>query len=314
MQFSLDLIKCHGSGNDFFIIDETVTPLQQTDRVEISKLICNRNNELGGSDGVLFYLEPKDADSEMKMFNPDGTQPEMCGNGIRCHARYAFEKNHKSPMIVKTPKAKLNIIKNIDIYPGIPTYETDIAPVSFEPDTISSYFEKPIINASIPNFFEEMRFTAISVPNPHLIRIVDEIDEDELIMVGKAANSGKPFSAGINVSFVKKIDSKKIFVMTYERGVGITNACGTAMSASTYVSAYLNLVPFLEYIDVCNKGGKVQCKAINEKKPVIKLNGNATYTNQFSVNLNLNEKSILVLEKKQFGSEIRLFEKLKETL
>ena len=307
------LIKCHGSGNDFFIVDETTLsgPLSDKDRQEISQLICKRNHHLGGSDGVLFYIENKEVQSQMRMFNPDGSEPEMCGNGIRCHARYAYEKSGINPMKIKTQKAMLEVTKTDDMYPGIQTYETEIGPVSFSPDTISRSIKDEIFNTSIPGFFEEFAFSAISVPNPHLITMVDQVDEETVKRVGESANNNILFSEGINVSFIHKIGNNSFFVMTYERGVGLTSACGTAMSASTFIAAKMKQVRFNEYIDISNKGGRVQCKAIVTPKPMIYLKGNATYTHQYNVSIALDKQKIEVHQKHVFENEIVAYEKLR---
>jgi diaminopimelate epimerase len=310
---NIKLIKCHGSGNDFFIFDETLLTIaiSNEQRVSISKLICNRSNTLGGSDGVLFYTEPEGVESEMRMFNPDGTEPEMCGNGIRCHGRYTFEKLGISPMKIKTQKAILEVSKKEDILEGIQTYETEIEPVSFDPSTISKTINKELFNEVIPGFYEEHKFSAISVPNPHLITVVDKVDEAKVIEVGKAANSSPIFSEGINVSFIHKISDSSLFVMTYERGVGLTNACGTAMSACTFVSAKLNMVSFDEYIDICNKGGRVKCKATTTPKDLIYLNGNATYTVSYYLDIDLEANNITLLNKSMYSEEIELYKLLK---
>ncbi|RAP38854.1 diaminopimelate epimerase [Candidatus Marinamargulisbacteria bacterium SCGC AAA071-K20] len=308
----LNLIKCHGSGNDFFILDETLIdqPLSEQDRVSISKLICQRSNKLGGSDGVLFYSEPVAANSEMRMFNPDGTEPEMCGNGIRCHGRYTFEKLGINPMKIKTAKATLEVSKTAEIYPGIPTYETEIEPVSFDPSTISTSFNKELFNSKIKGFYENMNFSAISVPNPHLIALVDKVEESLVIEVGKEANANPLFSEGINVSFMHQVSPNRLFVMTYERGVGLTNACGTAMSACTYIASKLNRVSFNEYIEICNKGGKVHCKAISSPKNLIYLKGNATYTNNYKIDLDLNLGQFLLESENSYTNEIENYNKL----
>lgn len=284
----LTITKCHGSNNEFFIIDETkcIEILNPGKRKKMAIRLCDRTNELGGSDGLLFYQDFRNEDCRMLMYNPDGSEAQMCGNGMRCFARYASEKLSKTDLVIQTQQAALNVKKVADIRDGIPTFETEIEPVSFSPDTISSFLNSPLIDAPYPGFFEPQSFTAISVPNPHLIFFVTDLDEALLRRLGESANQDKVrFSQGINVSMVRQDSDRELTVWTYERGAGLTNACGTAMSASTYVAAELARVSFDADIIVNNRGEAVRCRAVQEPKPKIYLAGNATFLFEARINM-----------------------------
>ncbi|UTR14312.1 diaminopimelate epimerase [Salipaludibacillus sp. LMS25] len=278
----LDILKCHGSGNDFIIIDEMAhdDAFSEQQRIMISKELAGKDY-LIGSDGILFVQKSTSGDATMRMFNTDGSEAEMCGNGLRCVARYVGEKLGRESMVIETMKANLEVAKVEDIFPNNPTYEVAIEPVSLKPKTIPLISDDTDhINKPIKGLPEHLTFTALSVPNPHIVALVDDVDEKEIEAVGKEANDLKNILPnGVNVSFLKKVGDSKIFVQTYERGVGLTNACGTAMSASSLVSCLLGLNTFNEKILVLNRGGMVQClvQKDDEGQFYIKLRGNATY-------------------------------------
>ena len=278
----LEILKCHGSGNDFILIDATniSNRLCNDERRGLARTLCNRQKGIG-ADGILYYQTSSVADCRMRMFNPDGSEAEMCGNGLRCIARYCVGKLKKSIVSIETMKAILTAKHGIPIFDGIETYEVEIGPVSLSTDTLpmidsGNQFKKTIIGELSPSF----EFTAISVPNPHIVTIVDNIDESIVEACGKKSSNSKLFPKGVNVSFVRKLDDNSIFTMTYERGVGITNSCGTAMSASAFVSALSHLVSYKDPIKVFNRGGMVTCLVPDPNARNIKsiyLNGNATF-------------------------------------
>ncbi|WP_078577172.1 diaminopimelate epimerase [Salipaludibacillus agaradhaerens] len=291
---NLDILKCHGSGNDFIIIDEMAHDyaFSERQRIMISKELAGKDH-LIGSDGILFVQNSTSADAAMRMFNTDGSEAEMCGNGLRCVARYVGEKLGRKSMIIETMKANLEVRKVEEIFPNNPTYEVAIEPVSLKPKTIPLISDDTDhINKPIKGLPEHLTFTALSVPNPHIVTLVGDVDEKEVEAVGKEANNLKNILPnGVNVSFLKKVGDSKIFVQTYERGVGLTNACGTAMSASSLVSCLLGLNTFNEKILVLNRGGMVQClvQKGDEGQFYIKLRGNATYEYSATVNFDFTD-------------------------
>lgn len=281
----LIVIKCQGSDNDFILVDETKNPaLSETERRAVAIIVCDRDHGIG-ADGVLFYQASPQADAKMRMFNPDGSEAEMCGNGIRCLGRYAMEQIGKSMARIETMKAVLEINQRINIYPGVYTYETTIEPVSLDPASLPLQLDgkpggEPCVAQVLPDLSPTLTFTALSVPNPHIISFVTAIDDAELAAIGQQANANRSlFPRGVNVSFVKILAPQAIFVATYERGVGLTHACGTAMSASCFSACWQGFTPFDTWIDVYNKGGMVRCKAHqNASEPhLLYLAGNASF-------------------------------------
>lgn len=133
----IPFIKCHGSGNDFILIDEIEHDFAFTedDRRELSLLLCDRERGIG-SDGILFVLPSKKAEGRMRMFNSDGTEAEMCGNGLRCVARHMIDKIGREDIAIETEKAVLPVRKVKEIYPDVDTYSVMIEPVSFDPASL----------------------------------------------------------------------------------------------------------------------------------------------------------------------------------
>nr|VFK54180.1 MAG: diaminopimelate epimerase [Candidatus Kentron sp. TUN] len=290
----LSILKCHGSGNDFILIDETAEEnnnIQDSNRVDLTRTLCNREAGIG-ADGVLFYLSSESADCRMRMFNPDGGEAEMCGNGLRCVGRYCLEKSVKQKVSVETMKSILSVKRENQLFDGVETFEAEIGPISFVPSSLPMITDfETFIDKRIDGLSDSLMFTALSVPNPHIITIVDEIDEDIVKQHGIAANNLPVFPNGVNVSFVKLLEQNRIFVVTYERGVGITYSCGTAMSASACVCVLRNLVDSGKPIVVYNKGGIVECSISNVGANIL-LKGNATFVFEATVDVGEDCKSI----------------------
>lgn len=313
----IPFIKCHGSGNDFILIDEMEHNLSFTEeeREQLSILLCDRIDGVG-SDGILFVMQSDKAEGRMRMFNSDGSEAEMCGNGLRCVARHMIEKTEKVKIAIETEKAVLDVSQVEEIYPNIDTFSVNIEPVSFAPASLPMIFtENEAIDESIPELSAKYRFTALSVPNPHIVAMVKTVDQEDLLEVGQKANQlTSVFPNGVNVSFVQVIEKNKIFVQTYERGVGLTNACGTAMSASSLVSTILGPNELNYPIVVINKGGLVNCVVTKNEDNAhsIQLRGNGT--NVFRAILDVNESmdSFYLYRRETFDAENEVYEQLEE--
>ena len=311
----IELIKGHGSGNDFLIIDEISNEYSftESERAKMAQVLCNRNTDLG-ADGILFVMKSDHADGRMRVFNADGSEASMCGNGLRLVARYICELLGLNEAVIETMKANLRVSKQNDLFPNIHTYQVEISPVLFNLSALPLNLEKPtLFNERIEELSDELRFTALAVPNPHLITIVEteQIQGDLQKNLSESVNGPNHlFPDGVNVSFVKSLEPGSIYVRTYERGVGFTNACGTAMSASSLVTCLTGLNTLEEVIQVYNNGGKVQC-VVHEKegKYTIDLIGNATYLYKTEVTVDLGNALFSTKIRNEF-SEQRTYEKL----
>lgn len=280
---NINIRKCHGSGNDFLLIDEISYQynFSETDRQNLAIALCDRITSLG-ADGILYMMNSDHADAKMRVFNADGSEASMCGNGLRCVGRYVCDLLEKDQIIVETMKADLKVSKEVPIYNDIPTYCVEISPVLFSLDSVPMNLDKDtLINQKVDELSDQLTFTAVAVPNPHLISFVDNegIRANTQKTIAEFVNGPNHlFPDGVNVSFVKVIDTGVIYVRTFERGVGFTNACGTAMSASSLVSCLISDNKIGQLIDVYNNGGKVRCVVHKYGQEYqIDLIGNATY-------------------------------------
>lgn len=235
----LKFSKMHGIGNDFPIIDESAGEvIPEADKAEACRFLCHRHFGVGG-DGVLFVTPSDVADIGYRMFNPDGSEAEMCGNGIRCFGDFVYRKGilKQEKMTVETKSG----IKTIEI-----TLEND-EPVLFKVDMGTSTFKTPEIpmESDMDEFLDSplevldttFNTTAISVGNPHAIIFVDNIDEIDIDKYGPAIETHEVFPEKINVHFVEVISKNEGKMLTWERGAGVTLACGTG-ATSTAISGF----------------------------------------------------------------------------
>lgn len=293
---NIQLTKVHGSGNTFYLYEALYD--EQFNFVNITKQLCQPSNN-GGADGLLLVLPSSVADAKMRVINADGSEASMCGNGLRCVARYVCEKLNVNEAVIETMHACLKVKREDSIFEQLPTYSVEISPVSFDLTSLPMKVDnkKQLRHEIIPAFSEEIPFTAISVPNPHLIGIVDKKyientrHQQQLASYLNSENEYCP--DGVNVSYVQPLSPNEIFVRTYERGVGFTNACGTAMTASAVIASIEGFVTNSK-VTVYNPGGFVQCEvSTNGGNWELALIGNATVLGEYEFEIH-DEKTQLV--------------------
>ncbi len=313
MQFQI--IKCHGSENDFVMIDEVSNQynFSEKQRIAIAKSLCNRDFQVG-ADGILYFLKNEAGSYMMRMFNPDGTEAIMCGNGIRCIGRLASEVLGKEEMEIDTLGGIQFLKKEADLAESIPAFSVRMEQVSLDPKSLPlNVSESELVGKRIPELSELRNFTAISLGNPHLVSFVEHVDIVGLTELGETANSNKELlPEGVNMNFCRPLNPNSIFVGTFERGAGITNSCGTGMSASTLASCLNAYVPLGEWINVYNTGGMVKCKGeMNESENLkVHLLGNATYV--FTADVKMEEDGEFSISNKvEFEEESKAYERFK---
>lgn len=291
----VQLLKVHGSQNSFFLLDQTQLnqTFTQLELVNLAKQLTNSHNLLNGADGLLVVSQSfqPSACAKMQVINADGSIASMCGNGLRTVGRYLAEKYQQQNLIVETAQANLRVSCQPDWAPHVKAVSVEISPVSFQQQDLpfSNLGKKELINQPVPEFAANLKFTAVAVPNPHLISIVsaDLMQTDLLKQLGTQLNRPNPyFPDGVNVSFAQIINPQRLFVRTFERGVGFTDACGTGMSAASLVHAltYPQNSLFNNLITVTNPGGFVQTIVHQDNNHYwIELIGNATFTHYIEV-------------------------------
>jgi diaminopimelate epimerase len=315
---TFELIKCHGSENDFVMIDEVSRPsgFSEADRAPLARALCDRQGP-AGADGVLFFLPSRQGAGMMRMFNPDGSEAEMCGNGIRCIGRLAHEVLGQPAFRIETLKGCYAMQAEEPLWPGVPTYSVAIDTVSLRPADLplSSAFE-PHIGQPVPGVSGSLALTALSLTNPHAIALVEAVRLPELEEVGRKANApGSPFAKGVNVTFCQVLGPQHIYTGTYERGAGITCACGTGMSAATVAAFLHGRVPLGVWVDVHNAGGMVRCKVEQDEasgRLSVHLLGNATYL--YRAQANWAEGALSLSARQDFWEETEAYRALKASV
>ena len=304
-RMKFDYIKCHGSCNEFVMVDAVKHNLDGIDLAEFSRFICNRKNSVG-ADGVLLLVKNNEMFG-MRMFNPDGSEAEMCGNGIRCVARLAEEYVGERNFYMFSGKNTYGIVRAEDIYPAMPTFGVDLKIRLASDDFGFAKGAEQFISQKIERLDDALLWTAINVGNPHIVAEVEEIDYDHLTQLGERVLELKEeFPKGINVSLVKVLGKNRIFVATYERGAGITASCGTAMTSSATAMVLNGRCDYGEVIEVENRGGAVRCICHNGLGLHTQLIGNASYISYGEVSVE-NDK-FAYLEQGKFESEIARYD------
>ena len=230
--------KMQGLGNDYVYIDAIHQNIENEST--LAQFVSNRNFGIG-SDGLILICKSNVADFKMRMFNSDGTEAEMCGNGIRCVGKFVYDKGltNKTQITVETLAGikKLNLntkegkVETVKVDMGIPILKPEEIPV------ISK--ENPVRNLKIEAEGKEFKFTCVSMGNPHAITIVENTEKFDVQKYGKIIEVDKSFPRRINVEFIQIIDKNNIKMRVWERGAGETLACGTGACASV-VSCVLN--------------------------------------------------------------------------
>lgn len=229
--------KMHGLGNDYVYIDAINQKIEKTE--ELAKKVSDRHFGIG-SDGLILICESKIADFKMQMFNSDGTEAEMCGNGIRCVGKFVYDKGmtNKETVTIETLAGikTLNFIiknkkvKKVKVDMGEPIFNPEEIPVKAE--------ENPVKNLKIKAEDKEFKFTCISMGNPHAITIIKEnLENFDIHKYGKKVENHQAFPKKTNVEFINIIDENNIKMRVWERGTGETLACGTGACASAVATA-----------------------------------------------------------------------------
>jgi diaminopimelate epimerase len=255
--------KMHGCGNDYVYVNGFVEKIEEDKKPELVRRLSDRHFGIGG-DGVIFINPGKSAEFEMEMYNADGTRAQMCGNGIRCVAKYVYDKG-------LTDKTSITIesfgkVKYIDLTLGNDE-KVETARVNMGAPILNSK-EIPVISENDKVIDEEIivkgksyRMTCVSMGNPHAVVFVDDIDDMknfDIDAVGTYFENHERFPERTNTEFVRVIDRNNVQMRVWERGTGETLACGTGCCA-TAVACVLNGRTD-EKVNVHVLGGEIMCE------------------------------------------------------
>ena len=265
MENIIEFTKMHGLGNDYIYIDKTKFSnniLRERDLPKVARYLSNRHFGIGG-DGIILVEKSNIADFKMRIFNSDGSEAEMCGNGIRCFGKYVYEKGliEKENINIETLAGikKVKLIKNND-----------------------NKIEKIEVNMGIPKIYRKMdlkildknlKIIPISMGNPHAVIFVDNIEKIDIDKYGPAIENNKYFPRKTNVEFVEILDRNLVKMRVWERGAKETYACGTGACAAVVAGNVNNLNK--KQVKVLLKGGELEINW-NEETKEIYMTGIAT--------------------------------------
>ncbi len=224
--------KMHGLGNDYIVIDNRDGKIGDKEAAELARKLCERRFSVG-ADGLLLVCASKVADVKMRIFNADGSEAEMCGNGIRCFTRYCYENNiaRKNELTVETlagVKRTWLIVEN-DV---VTLVTVDMGAPMLERSKIPMVGQGTCVNEDLQVNGEAYKITCLSVGNPHCVIFVDAVDDFPVQSVGPKIENHHFFPKRTNVEFAQVLNSNEVKVRVWERGCGETLACGTGACAT----------------------------------------------------------------------------------
>jgi diaminopimelate epimerase len=227
---ALRFTKMHGAGNDYVYVDCFTQPAPENAN-DLAVKIADRRFGVGG-DGLILIEPDPNADARMRMFNADGSEAEMCGNGIRCVAKYVYDHGiaTKENLAIATGNGILNLelqaesgeVQNVTVDMGTPKLESQDIPTTLE---------GPVIQRSVQFNGTNLDVTCVSMGNPHCVIFVPEASDELVLGLGPIIETDARFPARTNVEFVEVISKNELRQRTWERGSGETWACGTGASA-----------------------------------------------------------------------------------
>ncbi|MDR2624219.1 MAG: diaminopimelate epimerase [Methanobrevibacter sp.] len=239
----LEFSKMHGLGNDYVVIDESEEiKVVEENKTDFSIEVCRRGFSIG-ADGVIFVTKTnRSGDIRFRIFNADGSEAEMCGNGIRCFSKFVHDRNIIKKDIINVET--LGGIKVVEVTSenGISTlFRVDMGLSTFNVHEIPMLSENnEFLEEELIVDDEKMFLSAVNVGNPHVVIFVDSVDGIDLDRFGPAIENHEVFPERINVHFVEIISNREIRMLTWERGAGYTYACGTGATSSVLVGYKLS--------------------------------------------------------------------------
>ena len=235
--------KMHGIGNDFVLVNclGENGPALLAEAEARAVFLCDRKFGVGG-DGVIALLPGRDTEFEMRMFNPDGSESEMCGNGIRCFAKFLFDRgltHGSSDIAVQTGAGLLHL----QVTPGpdgkAATVRVDMGAPVLKPSQIPTVLaegDAPMINVPLEAGDLTLDITAISMGNPHAVTFVEDVRNYPIEIIGPQVEHHPAFPRRTNTEFIQVVSEREIIFRVWERGAGATLACGTGACAAVVAS------------------------------------------------------------------------------
>ena len=276
--------KMHGLGNDYICINCLENILAENKLPQIARYMCNRNFGIG-ADGLILVQESTIADIKMRIFNKDGSEAEMCGNGIRCFAKYVYDNRiiDKQTISIET-KAGVKLIRLKVLNGEVQEAQVDMGRPIFDGIKNISVQNNYRIPISVNIKVDDTRFIGnyVSMGNPHLVIFVNNVENIDIEKYGPAIENMKCFPNKINVEFVQALGRNTLKIRTWERGVGETYACGTGSCASFCIAYYKGICS--SYVKAILRGGELNLN-YNKQNGHIIMSGIATKVYDGNINI-----------------------------
>jgi diaminopimelate epimerase len=279
-----EILNAHGSKNDIFVV--AMTPRDFASEAELAAFVrhlCDRSGPFGG-DGIYFY----DAGPQVPQawfFNPDGSSAEFCGNGMRCLGRVVLDLRGTDSATISSGGRQYTVRRGAATRTGVHQIGLEHPAVDFSPAVPVVAGRSPLDEAALNELDPALRFTAVTIPNPHLVALIDSYVESELIEMGeRIAARSDAFPAGANLSVLLPLTPDEVFVRTFERGAGLTASCGSGMAASRAVYSRVGRIEPERPVLVRNAGGMAAVSLrVRDGQWFPVLEGNATFVYRATV-------------------------------
>lgn len=235
MTTTLRFTKMHGAGNDYIYVDTTRYPISHPEQLAVAWSAPHTGI---GSDGLVLIGRSDKADFSMRIFNADGSEAMMCGNASRCIGKYLYEYglSQKTEITLET----LSGIKRLQLHlrgNKVDTVTVDMGQPAPEPVDYDGQGPKPMLEQPVTAAGQTFAGTAVSMGNPHLVIFVDDVGKIDLPTIGPALERHPFFPGRVNVEFAQVLGEGRIRMRVWERGSGITQACGTGACATAVAAA-----------------------------------------------------------------------------
>ncbi len=248
----LKFTKMQGLGNDYVYMDAIHQKIENES--SLAQFVSNRHFGIG-SDGLILICKSDVADFKMKMYNADGSQAEMCGNGIRCVGKFVYDKGltNKKQVTIETLAGIKTL--NLNIVEGkVETVKVDMGKPILEPTEIPvKTTQKPVKSLKLNAKDREFEFACVSMGNPHAITKVEDVKNFDVAKYGSVIEIDPIFPNKTNVEFIEIVDKNNIKMRVWERGAGETLACGTGACASVVACNIQELTNRHVYVELLRR-------------------------------------------------------------
>ncbi len=272
---NIPFAKLHGLGNSYIYVNGFENQLDNAQLPEIAKKVSDVNFGIG-SDGLILMLPSDAADVRMRIFNKDGSEAKNCGNGLRCIAKWAYELG-----IVEREQFGIETLSGVvraEVFPDdgvVNQVSIDMGAAHLKRKDIPMVVEgrdpeSQVVDETFLVDSTELKVTAVSMGNPHAVFFVDDIGESPLETLGPVIEKDPRFPEAVNVEFVEKVNATEMNFRVWERGSGITQACGTGACAAVVASVLNGFSQVGEEVTVHLEGGDLFITVTNDRRVIMR--------------------------------------------